>query len=60
MIGKVKKFFELVKFEHTVFALPFAYLGMMMARKSWPGARVFWWVTVAMIMLCMLLSDLCA
>ena len=49
MREKVKKFIELVKFEHTVFALPFAYLGMMLAKKSWPGFGVFFWVTAAMV-----------
>ena len=39
----------MIKFEHTVFALPFAYLGMMMARQSWPSWAVFWWVTLAMV-----------
>lgn len=48
MLRKIKTFFELVKFEHTAFALPFAYLGMVMARKSWPSWRVFFLVTLAM------------
>ncbi len=38
----------MVKFEHTVFALPFAYLGMVLAASGWPGWRIFVWVTVAM------------
>ena len=49
MFKKIKTFFELIKFEHTAFALPFAYLGMMLARKSWPPWRVFWLVTLAMV-----------
>ncbi len=49
MIKKIKLFFELIKFEHTIFALPFAYLGMMMARKSWPSWTVFFWVTLSMV-----------
>lgn len=48
MINRLRIFLEAVKFEHTLFALPFAYLGMMMARKSWPSWRVFFWVTLAM------------
>jgi 4-hydroxybenzoate polyprenyltransferase len=39
---------DAIKFEHTVFALPFAYLAMVLAAGGWPG----WWtaafVTVAM------------
>ncbi len=46
---KIKAFFRLIKFEHTVFALPFAYLGMLLARKAFPPAAVFFWVTAAMV-----------
>ena len=49
MTGKIKTFFELIKFEHTVFALPFAYLGLWMANKSWPSWSVFLGVTLAMV-----------
>ncbi len=45
---KVRDFLELIKFEHTVFALPFAYLGMVLAAGGWPGWRTFFWITVAM------------
>jgi 4-hydroxybenzoate polyprenyltransferase len=39
---------DLVKFEHTIFALPFAYLGMILAADGWPGWGKFVWITVAM------------
>ncbi len=49
---RIRVFFDLVKFEHTVFALPFAYLGMMLASSvaagGWPGWSKFIWITVAM------------
>ena len=48
MLSKIRTFFELIKFEHTLFALPFAYLGMVMAQKRWPSWRVFILVTLAM------------
>lgn len=38
-----------VKFEHTLFALPFAYGGMLLAADGWPGWRVFLLVTLAMV-----------
>ena len=38
-----------VKFEHTLFALPFAYGGMLLAADGWPGWRVFGLVTLAMV-----------
>jgi len=43
-----RSFFELIKFEHTIFALPFAYLGMLLAAHGWPGWSRFIWITVAM------------
>lgn len=44
----VKDFLELIKFEHTIFALPFAYLGMLLAAGGWPTWPQFLWITVAM------------
>jgi 4-hydroxybenzoate polyprenyltransferase len=40
---------SLVRIEHTVFALPFAYVGAFLAVDGWPGAADVWWVTVAMV-----------
>lgn len=40
----VKKYFEFIKFSHTVFALPWALAAMMLAareNRGWPGWRVF-------------------
>lgn len=48
MLAKVKAFLELIKFEHTIFALPFAYLGMVLAAGGLPTFHQFFWVTVAM------------
>ena len=45
----VRHFLDAIKVEHTVFALPFAYLGMVLAARGWPGWRVFLWITVAMV-----------
>jgi len=45
---KIRAFFEMIKFEHTIFALPFAYLGMLLAARGWPGWETFGWITVAM------------
>lgn len=49
-MGKVRVFLDMVRFEHTVFALPFAYLGMVLAWGSWANANWwdFIWITVAM------------
>ena len=33
----VRHFLDAIKFEHTVFALPFAYIAMVLAADGWPG-----------------------
>jgi len=40
---------SLVRIEHTVFALPFAYVGALLAVSGWPGLADMVWVTVAMV-----------
>jgi 4-hydroxybenzoate polyprenyltransferase len=45
----VRAFFDLIKFEHTVFALPFAYLGMLLAARGWPALGQVFWITAAMV-----------
>lgn len=45
----IRHFLELIKFEHTIFALPFAYLGMLLAAHGWPGWWIFFWITLAMV-----------
>jgi 4-hydroxybenzoate polyprenyltransferase len=44
-----RRFASLVKFEHTIFALPFAYVGAFLAVDGVPGAHDLLWVTVAMV-----------
>ncbi len=44
----LRVFWDLVRFEHTIFALPFAYIGMVLAAEGWPTWRQFFWITVAM------------
>jgi len=48
-VGTLRHFLDAIKVEHTVFALPFAYLGMVLAARGWPGWRIFVWITVAMV-----------
>lgn len=38
-----------IKVEHTIFALPFAYLGLILANKSFPPWTTFLIVTIAMV-----------
>jgi 4-hydroxybenzoate polyprenyltransferase len=46
--GAFRNFLDAIKFEHTVFALPFAYVAMVLAADGWPGGPVLLWVTLAM------------
>jgi len=46
MIGALAR---LVKVEHSVFALPFAYIGLFVAARGWPGWRAFLLLSVAMV-----------
>jgi 4-hydroxybenzoate polyprenyltransferase len=48
LLAKFRLFLDLIKFEHTIFALPFAYLGMVLAADGLPTFHQFFWVTVAM------------
>ncbi|MBI3322148.1 MAG: UbiA family prenyltransferase [Candidatus Omnitrophica bacterium] len=40
---------EAIKFEHTIFALPFAYLGVWAAAGGYPALTTVAWVTLAMV-----------
>jgi len=48
-LSKISTFFEMIKWEHSIFALPFAYLGLFLAVKGWPELTTFVLVTLAMI-----------
>lgn len=45
---KLKTALEMIKFEHTLFALPFAFLGAVLAADGLPTWRQILWITVAM------------
>lgn len=48
-LRKIPIFLEAIKFEHTIFALPFALLSMLYAAQGFPEARVVGWILVAMV-----------
>ncbi|MFQ5898588.1 MAG: UbiA-like polyprenyltransferase [Candidatus Methylomirabilia bacterium] len=48
-MGKLRYFLDAIKFQHTIFALPFAYIAMVLAAGGWPGWRITIWVTLAMV-----------
>jgi 4-hydroxybenzoate polyprenyltransferase len=56
MAGRIRTVLEMIKFEHSVFALPFALTGALLAARAthqpptgWPTLRQFFWIVVAMV-----------
>ena len=49
IFSKIKFFLNAIKFEESVFALPFAYMGMMLAGHGFPKVDVFVMISVAMV-----------
>jgi 4-hydroxybenzoate polyprenyltransferase len=49
LVQQFKTYLELIRFEHTLFALPFAYGGMLMAARGLPSLETFGWITLAMV-----------
>ncbi len=48
-MSQLRTVLEMIKFEHTIFALPFAFLGMMLAAEGWPAWATVGWIVVAMV-----------
>lgn len=48
----MNKYLSLIKFSHTVFAMPFAFIGFFLAIKSYS----FEWITLIYIILCMIFA----
>ena len=53
MGSRIKTVLEMIKFEHSVFALPFALTGALLGARAthqgWPSARQLFWIVVAMV-----------
>ncbi len=49
ILRNIRTTFEMIKIEHTLFALPFALLGAILAARGIPSAWQILWITVAMI-----------
>jgi 4-hydroxybenzoate polyprenyltransferase len=49
LAANTRRTLEMIKFEHSVFALPFALLGAMLAADGWPTAGQLLWIIVAMV-----------
>ncbi|MEO6394271.1 MAG: UbiA-like polyprenyltransferase [Pyrinomonadaceae bacterium] len=48
-LQNIRTTLEMIKFEHTLFALPFAFLGAVLAANGLPGWRQILWITLAMV-----------
>ena len=40
---------EMIKWEHSIFALPFALTAAVLAANGWPSLRVLFWIIVCMV-----------
>src|SRR5690348_15859160 len=47
--SKLQTTLSMIKFEQTLFALPFAFLGAIMAANGLPTWRQIIWITIAMV-----------
>src|SRR6202795_5274383 len=53
MSNRIRTVLEMIKFEHSVFALPFALTGALLAARfsshGWPSWKQLLWIVVAMV-----------
>jgi 4-hydroxybenzoate polyprenyltransferase len=49
IMSKISIFLEMIKFEHTIFALPFAYMGAFLAAHGEPTLRQAFWILMGMV-----------
>ncbi|MGE5415489.1 MAG: UbiA-like polyprenyltransferase [Acidobacteriota bacterium] len=47
--SKFSRFLDMIDFQHTIFGLPFAYLGAFLALPGFPGWAKLFWITLAMV-----------
>lgn len=48
-IRKTALFLDLIKFSHTIFALPFAFMGAILAARGVPAPPTLLWIVLAMV-----------
>ncbi len=49
ILERLEVVLDMIKFEHTLFALPFAFMGMLLAAGGWPPWRTVGWIVAAMV-----------
>jgi len=46
---KIALYLKMIKFSHSIFALPFAFTGALLAASGIPSAKQIFWIVVAMV-----------
>jgi 4-hydroxybenzoate polyprenyltransferase len=49
LVARIRTTLEMIKFEHSIFALPFALTGAVLAVRGWPSWRQVGWIVTAMV-----------
>jgi 4-hydroxybenzoate polyprenyltransferase len=49
LFNRIKIFLEMIKFAHTIFALPFAFTGAVLAARGLPSLCQTFWIVLAMV-----------
>jgi 4-hydroxybenzoate polyprenyltransferase len=49
LFSRITVFLEMIKFSHTIFALPFALTGALLAARGLPTAGQLFWIVAAMV-----------
>lgn len=49
LFARIRIFLEMIKFSHTLFALPFALTGALLAARGIPSAAQIFWIVMAMV-----------
>jgi 4-hydroxybenzoate polyprenyltransferase len=49
MLATVRTYLEMIRFSHTVFALPFAFMGAVLAAGGVPSGEKLGWILLAMV-----------
>ena len=49
LFDRIKVFLEMIKFSHTIFALPFAFTGAVLAARGLPSIYQTFWILMAMV-----------
>ncbi|MFC1856079.1 UbiA-like polyprenyltransferase [Thermodesulfobacteriota bacterium] len=49
MIKKIKIILDMIKFQHTIFALPFAFMGAVLPNRAFPSLETILYILLAMV-----------